>query len=126
MEIFLVLIVVVMIFFMWRNNKKRQAETRSLRDQTQVGADVMTNFGLFGTILEINEDDNSVLIESTPGTVVRVHRQTISRVITEDEAPAEDDEAIVDESDPAENPILNGEPQFGEIRNDQDPGKSDN
>ncbi|HHW50565.1 MAG TPA: preprotein translocase subunit YajC, partial [Pseudoclavibacter sp.] len=49
------------------------------------GTTVMTNFGLYGTIVAVDDDENTVDIESTPGTVVRVHRQTIARVIPEPE-----------------------------------------
>ena len=41
----------------------------------------MTNFGVFGTILSIDEDENQVLLETSPGTVLTVHRQTIARVV---------------------------------------------
>ena len=36
----------------------------------------MTNFGVFGTILSIDEEENQVLLETSPGTVLTVHRQT--------------------------------------------------
>lgn len=86
-----------MMFFMFRSNKKRQNEAQKLRDKAAVGAKVMTNFGLFGTIIDIDEDEDIVSIESTPGTVVRVHRQTIARVDSpeEPENVAEDAEASV-------------------------------
>ena len=43
------------------------------------GAKVMTTFGVFGTVLSIDEENNQVTIESGPGTVLRVHRQAIGR-----------------------------------------------
>lgn len=112
--IFLVLIIAAMGFFMFRSNKKRQSEAAKLRDETVVGADVMTNFGLFGTVLSIDEDENVVEIESTPGTILRVHRQTIARVITPE--PEENaDEQVAEDADPIASGDLQGtEPEFGE------------
>ncbi len=83
--LFMLVVIGIMLFFMYRSNKKRQAEARKLRDEAVEGTTVMTNFGLYGTIVAVDDDENTVDIESTPGTVVRVHRQTIARVIPEPE-----------------------------------------
>lgn len=99
----------VMIFFTWRNGKKRKAEAEEMQSKLQPGVEVMTQHGIFGTLLTIDEDANFALIESTPGTVLRVHRQTIARVV-EDETLAHD-EAEVDES---------AESELGERTDDTD------
>jgi preprotein translocase subunit YajC len=122
MDIQLILIVVVLaalIFFMFRSSRKRQKDAAKLQETVVVGADVMTNFGLFGKIVSINEDDNKVEIETAPGTVVTVHRQTIGRVISPEELVEE--EAIEAEQDEkAEHDAADldqvdlGEPEFGE------------
>ncbi|WP_445967127.1 preprotein translocase subunit YajC [Agromyces sp. ZXT2-3] len=106
-------VLAVLIFFMFRNSRKRQAEQRELQTKVQPGATVMTNFGVFGTILSIDEEENRVELESSPGTVLTVHRQTIARVVEPVEAPAEAAAAI------------DGEPEFGqrvdETPNDETP-----
>jgi preprotein translocase subunit YajC len=52
----------------------------------------MTNFGLFGKLLSIDEATNVAEVETTPGTIVRVHRQTLSKVVTPEElAPSTGD-----------------------------------
>src|ERR1700709_1331761 len=73
-----VLLVGFMIFN-GRRNRSRQAEVRS---KIVPGVDVMTNFGLFGKLLSVDEVTNVAEIETTPGTIVRVHRQTLSKVVT--------------------------------------------
>lgn len=78
----------VMIFFTWRNGKKRKQEAEDMQSKLVPGVEVMTQHGIFGTLLSIDEDANIALIESTVGTVLKVHRQTIARVV-EDE-PVED------------------------------------
>mgnify|MGYP000344974036 CR=1 FL=1 len=99
-------VLAVLIFFMFRNSRKRQAEQRELQTKVVPGATVMTNFGVFGTILSIDEEENRVELESSPGTVLTVHRQTIARVVEPVDAPAEAAAAI------------DGEPEFGERRDD--------
>ena len=86
--IFAVLLIGFMVFSS-RRNRKRQAD---LRQAIVPGVDVMTNFGLFGKLLSIDEATNVAEIETTPGTIVRVHRQTLSKVVTPEElAPSTGD-----------------------------------
>lgn len=74
-------ILAVLIFFMFRNGQKRKRDQEALRSKMVVGADVMTNFGLFGTILDIDEENNKVELQAGPGVVLTVHRQTVARVV---------------------------------------------
>lgn len=97
--IIMLAVLAVLIFFMFRNSRKRQAEARNLQSKVQAGAKVMTNFGVFGTILSIDEDENQVLLETSPGTVLTVHRQTIARVV-EPNADTVEESVAVAESDP--------------------------
>ncbi len=107
--IVLLALLAVMIFFMFRNSKKRKAEMEAVREKMVPGVEVMTNFGLFGTLLSVDDDTNVAEVETSPGTIVRVHRQTLSRVVEEtsttatdaDELPAEP--ALGDET-PAADP----------------------
>ena len=82
--IFLVIAVLVIGFMIFssRRNRKRQTD---LREAIVPGVEVMTNFGLFGKLLSIDEATNVAEIETTPGTIVRVHRQTLSKVVTPEE-----------------------------------------
>jgi preprotein translocase subunit YajC len=89
--IIMLAVLAVLIFFMFRNSRKRQAEARNLQSKVQTGAKVMTNFGVFGTILSIDEDEHQVLLETSPGTVL-----TVAAVAATEVAPAE------------------GEPEYGE------------
>ena len=99
--IIMLAVLAVLIFFMFRNSRKRKADAEQLQSKVQPGAKVMTNFGVFGTILSIDDEENQVLLETSPGTVLTVHRQTIARVVE----PSATDEAP--ES-------LGSEPEFGE------------
>jgi len=49
----------------------------------------MTNFGLYGTLLSIDELSKVAEVETSPGNVVRVHSQTIAKVVGEDAGAVE-------------------------------------
>jgi preprotein translocase subunit YajC len=71
-----------------RRNRKRQAD---LRSAIVPGVDIMTNFGLFGKLISIDEATNVAEVETSPGTIIRVHRQTLSKVVTPAEMDASSD-----------------------------------
>ena len=85
----LLALLAVMIFFMFRNSKKRKAEMETMREKMVPGVEVMTNFGLFGTLIAVDDDTNVAQVETSPGTIVRVHRQTLSRVVEDTPVAAE-------------------------------------
>lgn len=84
LTIIMLVVLAAMIFFMFRSNKKRKAQAAQLQDQMVPGAEVMTNFGLFGELREIDDERNEALIEIAPGTIIRVHRQTLARVVQDE------------------------------------------
>ena len=53
LTIVMLAVLALLIFFMIRNSRKRRADLAELQDKMVPGAEVMTNFGLFGTLLEI-------------------------------------------------------------------------
>jgi preprotein translocase subunit YajC len=89
-------ILALLIFFMFRNSRKRKAEQEMLQEKMVPGAEVMTNFGLFGTLLSIDDDSNVATIETSPGNTVRVHRQTLARVVEDDPIVDEGDDVTAD------------------------------
>ncbi len=110
-------VLAVLIFFMFRNSRKRQKDAAQLQTQVVPGAKVMTNSGVFGTILSIDDEENEVLLETTPGTVLALHRQTIARVVT----PAQGHDA----ADEADHAIDEAAPEFGERIEDAESGDAD-
>lgn len=94
----MLVILAVLVFFMFRNSRKRKAQQEELQAKIVPGAEVMTNFGLFGTLKSIDELTNVAELETSPGNVVRVHRQTLAKVVTSDDvdpnAPRSVEEAM--------------------------------
>jgi preprotein translocase subunit YajC len=100
----MLVVLAALIFFMFRSSRKRQRDAASLQEKVVPGAEVMTNFGLFGTVKSIDTEDNKLQLEIAPGTIVTLHRQTVTRVVE----AAEPDEAEHDQLDEAETtPELN-------------------
>jgi preprotein translocase subunit YajC len=98
MTIILVIAAVLIVGYMifnGRRNRTRQAEVRA---KIVPGVDVMTNFGLFGKLLSVDEATNVAEIETTPGTIVRVHRQTLSKVVSPEELDTSDAPKSVEEA----------------------------
>ena len=123
-------VLALLVFFMFRNGRKRQKEQASLQSQMVAGANVMTNFGMYGTILSIDEEANKVELEIAPGTVVQMHRQAISRVVepavTDESADEADDELESSSNEETarlneDDAIVMGEPEFGERVADEAP-----
>lgn len=82
-------VLALFVFMQFRASKKRKAEQEVLGAKMVPGAEVMTQFGMFGTLLSIDDDKNEALIETSPGTIVRVHRQTLLKVVEDDVVDAE-------------------------------------
>src|SRR6478752_6729717 len=103
LTIVMVVILAALIFFMFRNSRKRQREQAETRSKMVPGAEVMTNFGLYGTLLSVNEDENTALVETSPGHVIKVHRQVLARVVEPTVAePADADVDAVEATDSVE------------------------
>ena len=96
--IFLVLVGAVFYFMLYRPNKRRIDQHRSLIDSVEVGDEVVTIGGLFATVREITEEQ--LHLEVAPGTTVRLAKSAIARRI-EPQDEIELDESEVEDSETA-------------------------
>jgi preprotein translocase subunit YajC len=89
--LFFALIIVVFVVFMFRNGRKRQRDQLALTQGLKPGAEVMTTFGVFGTIQSFDEAENRVVLKTGPTSEITIHRQAIGRVVStpDDAAGAE-------------------------------------
>lgn len=130
LTIIMLVVLALLIIFMFRNSRKRQKAASDLREQIVPGVEIMTTQGVYGTLLSIDEETNQILVETTPGTVLRLHRQSIGRVIEPqlpDSEALHDDVRSLDEAGFTE-PELNEDsatpltdPAYGERLGDSDP-----
>jgi preprotein translocase subunit YajC len=112
----LVLLLVIMVIFMVRNSRKRKRDAEELRNKFVPGAEVMTQHGIYGTLISVDDEKNEAIIETTPGTRLRVHRQTIARVVEPQDADPSQEAVDDDAVDAA--PL--GEPEYGERLSETD------
>jgi preprotein translocase subunit YajC len=90
---FLIFLVPIgLLFFMMRNQRKRMAEQQRLQQAVEVGDEVLTSSGMFGTVVQLDEDDDTIWVEVAPGTRVHMVRGGIARRIVDDEEYVDEDE----------------------------------
>lgn len=98
MSILLFVMLGVFIFMMFRRNKKTQQQQAELQSKFGPGVDVMTSFGLFGRIVDIDEAENKVTLELSPGNLATVHRQSVTKVMEPAVAPETPAPAVPDDA----------------------------
>ncbi len=119
MDYTLILIAVVLavfVFFQFRSSKKRQRDAAERLATLLPGVEVMTNFGLYGTLVSIDEEENIALVEIAPKTIVKLHRQVILKAVEEqvvEETRVEAAEGAGPELNRS-NAIPLAEPEYGE------------
>jgi len=86
---FMVGALALLVWFMVRNSRKQRETQLELQEKLQPGAEVMTSFGLYATLISIDEDTNVAVIDAGEGTLLKVHRQTLTKVV--DDEPIEDE-----------------------------------
>jgi preprotein translocase subunit YajC len=110
--IIMLVLLVGLVFLMFRNSRKRKTQQAELATKMVPGARVMLSFGMYGTLVSVNDEKVTADVEVAPGTIITVHRQTLSRVVDEDASDV--DTTPSDETAAAPAMELNGEPVYGE------------
>jgi preprotein translocase subunit YajC len=86
------LMVVGFYFLLIRPQRNRQRQQQAVLASLEVGDEVMTTGGIFGTIVEIDEDEGVLTVEIAPGTRIRMVRNGIAqRFVEEDEYDGSDE-----------------------------------
>jgi preprotein translocase subunit YajC len=90
-----IFIIIIALLLIWlivvRPQRRRQNQQQQMLGDLRVGDEVLTAGGIYGTILEL--EDDLVTVEIAPQTVVRVSRRAIAGVTREPEE-AEEEEAV--------------------------------
>jgi preprotein translocase subunit YajC len=79
------------MWLMTSRTRKQQRQAADFRANLEVGQEVMTGSGLYGTIVAI--DGDTITLESTPGSRTRWIRAAIAKLVP----PAVDDTVVDDE-----------------------------
>jgi preprotein translocase subunit YajC len=86
------LIIIVAFLLLWlivvRPQRRRQNQQQQMLGDLRVGDEVLTAGGIYGTVLQLEEDQ--VTVEIAPNVEVQVARRAIAGVTHEDEPEPED------------------------------------
>ena len=87
--VFLAFLIAIFYFLLIRPQKKRQETHRRLIESVQVGDEVVTIGGFYGTVRRLGDDE--IEVEISPGTTMRMVKSAIARRMTEDVEEASGD-----------------------------------
>jgi preprotein translocase subunit YajC len=73
----LALMVAIFYFLLIRPQQRRVRQQRELVNSLQIGDEVITIGGMFGTIRRMDEDE--VTLEVSPGTTIRMVKSAVAR-----------------------------------------------
>lgn len=80
-------------FMLIRPQRRRAQAQQRLLSSLEVGDEIMTGGGIFGTIKEIDDDEDTVTVEIAPGIDIRMVRRAIAQKLVEDEDFEDEEEA---------------------------------
>ncbi|MCO4237099.1 preprotein translocase subunit YajC [Pseudarthrobacter raffinosi] len=127
MNIVLFAMLGIFIFMMFRRNKKTKEQQATLQSQFEPGVEVMTSFGLFGRIVSMDDAENKVVLELSPGNLATVHRQSVTKIVepVEAETPVVPDDASALTTEEAGTPTASAETPDETLKRHNDEGKKD-
>lgn len=85
------------MFLMTSRTRKQQREAQNFRANLAPGQEVMTGSGMFGTIVDVDEEADVITIESTPGNQSRWLRAAIAKLVEPPVAAEEEADETSDE-----------------------------
>jgi preprotein translocase subunit YajC len=99
--LFLLALLALMWFLLIRPQRRRQTEQQRMINSLEVGKEVVTAGGLYGTVTRLDGDEVHVRI--APEVEVRIARRAIAGVLSDDEEPEELESAEEPEEESAAN-----------------------
>ena len=87
-------------FMILRPQQRRARAQQALINETQVGDEVITTAGIYGTVTAIDDDEGPVTLEIAPGIEIKLVRAGIGRRLTDDDAYDGGDDAYGEDDDP--------------------------
>jgi preprotein translocase subunit YajC len=89
------IVIVAMFVLLWllfiRPQRQRAQAQQQLVSGVEVGDEILTVGGIYGTVLELRDDE--LVLEIAPGTRVRAARRAVAAVMPDDEEPQALEEA---------------------------------
>ena len=94
--LFFALILVAFYFLIIRPQRNRARQAAQLQARLVPGVEIMTTAGLFGRVVEVHDD--ALVLEVSPGVLVRFAKAAVGRIIDADDT-SESDDADTDDTD---------------------------
>ena len=88
-SLFMIAILGMLIYFMIRNSRKQRKTQEELQEKLKPGADVMTSFGLYAQLLELDDENNVATLDVGNGVLIKVHSQTLTKVVEDEPSEVE-------------------------------------
>ena len=88
-SLFMIAILGMLIYFMIGNSRKQRKTQEELQEKLKPGADVMTSFGLYAQLLELDDENNVATLDVGNGVLIKVHRQTLTKVVEDEPSEVE-------------------------------------
>ena len=96
----LLLMGVVFYFLLIRPQNQRRRAQMEMQSDVEVGDEVVTTAGIYGTITEIDDDYGIVTVEVAPNTDIRMARAAIAQRLVDDDEFVDEDEDEVEGAEP--------------------------
>jgi len=85
--LFLLLMLVALFFFMFiRPMRRQEKERQTLLSSTEKNDRVLTNAGIYGTVVSISEKEDEVVVKVDDNTRLKMLKSSIARNLTKEEA----------------------------------------
>jgi preprotein translocase subunit YajC len=88
----LLLIGVVFYFLLIRPQNQRRRAQMEMQSSIEVGDEIVTTAGIYGTVTEIDDDYGIVTLEVAPNTEIRLARAAVATRLMDEDDIDEDDE----------------------------------
>jgi preprotein translocase subunit YajC len=85
--IFILVLLVLMWFLLIRPQRRRQVETQRMIQQLEVGKEIVTAGGLYGTITAV--EDSELRVEIAEDVEVRIAKRAVAGIVSDDEEEPE-------------------------------------
>jgi preprotein translocase subunit YajC len=77
--------------FILRPQQRKVKAQQALINSVEVGDEIITTGGIYGTITEIDDDEGTVTVQIAPGAEIRMLRGGIGRLAVNDDGSYDDD-----------------------------------
>ena len=73
----MIAIFAIMYFFMIRPQNKKQKEIQNFRNSITPGQDIVTAGGIYGKVKEVNDADNTLMVEIASGVKIKISKNSV-------------------------------------------------